>query len=207
MLHLPRFPNFYVLPLFLCLAASCQSPWRALPLEGTHWESVSLGGEGEVEFDEQGVLMRFGSPLTGVRWLGDALPDSYEVEVRAARIDGNDFFCGLNLPIGTDSATVVLGGWGGALCGLSCIDGMDASMNATRSFQDFSRGEVHVLRVRVDPQEVYAEVDGAELFRHTRGEGVLSLRAEVQPVGSFGVTCFQTTARIESVRWRPITAR
>lgn len=207
MLRLPRFPDFHAFTLFLCLAASCQSPWRALPLDDDHWESVSFGGEGEVEFDEQGVLMRFGSPLTGVRWLGEALPESYEIEVRAARLDGNDFFCGLNLPIGPDAATVVLGGWGGALCGLSCIDGMDASMNPTRSFQDFSRGEVHVLRVRVDPQEVYAEVDGAELFRHTRGEGALSLRTEVQPVGSLGVTCFQTTARIESVRWRPVATR
>ena len=151
--------------------------------------------------------MCFGSPLTGMRWRGPELPEHYEFEVRAARVDGNDFFCGLNLPIGSDSATVVLGGWGGALCGLSCIDGMDASMNLTRSFRNFDRGRSYRLRVRVDDRQVFAEVDGLELFRYLRGEGVLSLRTEVQPVGPFGVTCFQTTSRIESMRWRPIISR
>lgn len=207
MLRLLRFPTLHAFALFLGLAASCQAPWRELPLDEEHWQSVSFGGEGEVEFGADGVLMRFGSPLTGVRWTGDELPAAYEIEVRAVRLDGNDFFCGLNLPIGPDAATVVLGGWGGALCGLSCIDGMDASMNATRSFQNFERGRAHLLRVRVDGRQVAATVDGIELFQHTRGEGALSLRTEVEPVGRLGLTCFQTSARIEAVRWRPLTAR
>lgn len=204
MLRLPRFPALQAFALFLLWASSCQSSWQELALDPDAWEAVSLGGEGEIEWSEAGVLMRFGSPLTAVRWIGEGLPAHYELEVVAARVDGSDFFCGLNLPIGSDAATVVLGGWGGALCGLSCIDGMDASMNPTRSFRDFERGQSYRLRVRVDERVVSATVDGNELFSHQRGEGALSLRTEVMPVGVLGISCFQTTARVESVRWRPL---
>lgn len=204
MLRLPRFPALHAFALFLLAASSCQSAWRELALEPGAWEVVSFGGEGEVEWDESGLVMRFGSPLTAVRWTGEPLPARFEIEVLAARVDGSDFFCGLNLPIGSDAATVVLGGWGGALCGLSCIDGMDASMNPTRSFENFERGQTYRLRVRVDDEFVIATIDGEELFTHALGEGALALRTEVMPVGPLGISCFQTTARVESVRWRPV---
>lgn len=181
--------------------------WQELPLQNgpDAWESVNFGGEGEVEFDGASVRMGFGSPLTAVAWRGAAsLPPEYEIEVVAARLDGSDFFCALNIPIGEQSASVVLGGWGGALCGLSCINGDDASMNATRSFRGFERDQNYRLRVRVDATRVQAWVDDEPLFSQVR-EGVeFSLRTEVSPAGRLALSCFQTSARIESVRWRSI---
>jgi hypothetical protein len=181
--------------------------WQALPLHGgpAGWESVSFGGEGEVEFDGQSIRMGFGSPLTAVAWKGaELLPADYEIEVVAARLDGSDFFCALNFPIGEQRATVVLGGWGGALCGLSCVNGDDASMNATRSFHSFERGKSYRLRVRVDAQQVQAWVDDTLLFAQARDGVEFSLRTEVSPAGPLALSCFQTSARIEAVRWRGI---
>jgi hypothetical protein len=179
--------------------------WQELALqEGPEgWESVIFGGEGEVEFDGESIRMGFGSPLTAVAWQGAAeLPDEYEIEVVAARLDGSDFFCALNLPIGEQRASVVLGGWGGALCGLSCVNGEDASMNATRSFRGFDRGQSYRLRVRVDAIQVQAWVDDELLFAQTRDGVEFSLRTEVSPAGRLALSCFQTSARIDAVRWR-----
>ncbi|MAW62042.1 MAG: hypothetical protein CMJ94_14590 [Planctomycetes bacterium] len=210
------FPFFLPQALGLCLlaAAACHAPreqgaapWNELPLLATHWESVSFGGEGEVEYEAAGpaLTMRFGSPLTGVRWSGELpLSPHYEIEVRAARLDGSDFFCALNLPLGNSEVSVVLGGWGGALCGLSCVDGQDASMNASRSFRDFQPGRSYRLRVRVDGEAIRAWVDEEPLFEQLRDGVAFSLRTEVQPVGRLGISCFQTSARIEGVRWRPL---
>jgi hypothetical protein len=141
--------------------------------------------------------------LTAVAWQGAAeLPGEYEIEVVAARLDGSDFFCALNLPIGEQRASVVLGGWGGALCGLSCVNGEDASMNATRSFRGFDRGQSYRLRVRVDAIQVQAWVDDELLFAQTRDGVEFSLRTEVSPAGRLALSCFQTSARIDAVRWR-----
>lgn len=172
---------------------------------GEKWQSVSFGGEGEIEFDAQGARLGFGSPLTAIRWM-DGLPMSehYEIEVRAARLDGSDFFCALNFPVGEESATVVLGGWGGALCGLSCVDGNDASMNSTRAFFSFERGQEYCLRVRVDADAIQAWVDGEPLFRQERAGHAFSLRTEIVPAGRLAISSFQTSARIAAVRWRPI---
>lgn len=198
------------LPVLLLLAAgACQAAptWQPLLDDPSAWEGVSLGGEGEVRVEAGGPIeLAFGSPLTAAGWRPEALPftDLYEVEVVASRLDGTDFFCALNLPLGDQTATVVLGGWGGALCGLSCVDGMDASMNQTRSFQDFVRGKPVRLRVRVDAQEIAAWLDDEALFVIERSGHEFSLRTEVEPVGRLGVSSFQTSARIHSMRWRPL---
>ena len=55
----------------------------------------------------------------------------YEVTLEAMRVDGNDFFCGMTFPAGKDPCTLIVGGWGGTVVGLSSINGMDASENET----------------------------------------------------------------------------
>jgi hypothetical protein len=204
-----------LLLLFAVVSSACQFTervavheevaWHELVLqEGPEgWKSVNFGGEGEVEFDGESIRLGFGSPLTAVAWQGAAeLPGEYEIEVVAARLDGSDFFCALNLPIGEQRASVVLGGWGGALCGLSCVNGDDASMNATRSFRGFERGQSYRLRVRVDAIQVQAWVDDELLFAQARGGVEFSLRTEVSPAGRLALSCFQTSARIDLVHWR-----
>lgn len=195
-------------------AGSCQAPgpdanaeWIDLSphLMPEAWQATSFGGEGEIEFLADAVELGFGSPLTGLHWAGDLpLGPAYQLEVEASRIDGTDFFCGLNFPIGESAATVVLGGWGGALCGLSCIDGLDASMNATRSFQSFEPGESVRLRVEVSARQVRAWLDEEPLFVIERGGAQFELRTEVTPGGRLGISSFQTRARIHAVRWRAL---
>ena len=182
------------------------------------WERTRFGGEGEVEVKDGAIRLGFGSPLTGIHLDAAAvarlgLRDAgYELEVVAARIAGNDFFCGLTFPVGPvglvgpggDShATLVLGGWGGGLTGLSCLDGRDASENETRSFQSYERGRDYVIRVTVTPKRIHASLDGATIVDAQIAGREVGLRTEVLPSRPLGIACFNTIARVRSIRIRP----
>ena len=65
---------------------------------------------------------------------------NYELNVVARRVEGSDFFCGLTFPYQDSHCTLILGGWGGALVGLSCLDGRDASENETTRLMPFEKG-------------------------------------------------------------------
>lgn len=184
--------------------------WRDLMLDPglDSFARTSFGGEGEITAEEGGWVFDFGHPLTGIHLRdlpeGAAMREgAYEVECHVERLVGNDFFCGLTVPVGQGHATVILGGWGGALCGLSCLDGMDAARNETRSFRSFLSGQVYRLRVRVEPGEVRATLDGEPLFRVPRGGRSFEVRPEVAPSRPLGFACFQTEVRLHALRWRP----
>lgn len=195
----------------LLLLASCaaERPWVPL-FDGTSldgWEVTPFGGEGEVTLADGRARLDFGSPLTGLH-LAEPLPaGAYELEVVAARAAGTDFFCGLTFPVGAQHLTLVLGGWGGATCGLSCIDGLDASDNETTSYRWFEPGTAYTLRVEVRPARVRAWLDGEPLFDQPLAGRALSLRPEVLPSVPLGIASFVTVCDLHAVRWRPLSSR
>lgn len=185
------------------------APWRDL-LRGEFaaWESVPFGGEGAVEWRDDRLLLPTGSPLTGVRWPeGLGVETDYELELVALRRSGTDFFAGLTLPVAGERATVVLGGWGGALCGLSCLDGRDASSNETKRFLGFEPGRAYRLRVRVEDRRLRAWLEGEPLFDVDATGRALSLRTEVLPCAPLGLASYATSAEVLELRWRPLTRR
>lgn len=184
-------------------------PWITIfdgaTLDG--WESISYGGEGEVELLEGHALLERGVALTGMRYVaGLSQTIDYELELSAARVMGNDFFCGLSFPIGEQFATLILGGWGGGLCGLSCIDGQDASDNSTKTIRGFELDHAYSVTLRVEAQRVRAWVDEELLFDVATQGKDFSLRTEILPSPPLSVSSFITTARIGPIRWRPLLA-
>jgi len=164
------------------------------------WTLAELGGT-EVFVDDGRIVLPQGTPLSGLVHANPAvLPrEGYELVVRAARLAGTDFFLGLTFPIGTESATCILGGWGGSLCGLSCIDGRDASANETKTYRDFAPGVEVELRVAVTREAVTAWLDDEPLFRVARDGRSFSTRTEVSPCGPLGLAAYQTRAAISRV--------
>jgi hypothetical protein len=170
--------------------------------------STEFGGEGEVVVRDGAIHLGFGSPLTGITWTGAPPPaGDYELEVTASRRLGSDFFCGLTFPVGDAHLTLVLGGWGGTVCGLSSLDGLDAAHNATRTLRRFETGRPYTVRVAVAAGRVVATLDGqllcaAESSRHT-----LSLRPEVELQRPLGLACYATQATVHAVRWRTLSTQ
>lgn len=196
------------------LLAACAGPGPAAP--ATPWVdlfdgrslgafvSTEFGGEGEVAVRDGAIHLGLGSPLTGITWTGPPPAGDYELEVTAARQLGNDFFCGVTFPVGEAHLTLVLGGWGGTVCGLSSLDGLDAAHNATRTLRRFETGRGYTVRVVVAAGRVTATLDGQPLCDAELAGHALSLRPEVELQRPLGIASFATQATVHAVRWRSL---
>ena len=162
--------------------------------------------EEEAWVDGGRIHLELGVTLSGVTWTDPFPTDGYEVEVVAARISGDDFFCGVTFPVEDSHCSLILGGWGGSLCGISSLDGFDASENETTRIESFEPGRDYRATIRVDRGRIAVDVDGSrwyDLAYADRGLA-LSVRSEVLPSRPFGVASFATHAAIRSVRLREV---
>jgi len=185
--------------------AERDADWSLL-LDATHtegWSSTPFGGEGEIQAEDGRLVFEMGTPMTGMHWTGGELPKTdYELEVTAARLMGTDFFCGLTFPVAESHATLILGGWGGSMTGISCINGDDASTNETTRFLSYELGREYTARVRVTPTHITTWIDD-ELLHEVALEGKrIELRTEVLPSRPLGFAAFQTRAGLESLKLR-----
>ena len=83
------------------------------------------------------IVLGEGGDLTGVNFAGELPRMNYELSLEAKRVQGSDFFCGLTFPVGQECCTMIVGGWGGGLVGISSINGNDASENETTQIRKF----------------------------------------------------------------------
>ena len=101
-----------------------------------------------------------------------------------------------------DCASLILGGWGGGVCGISSLDGDDAARNDTSSVHDFVKGQWYHIRLRVSTDEIEAWLDKEQIIdAHTKGKKI-SVRGEVEASQPLGLASYQTTAAIKNIRIR-----
>jgi len=134
-------------------AAVAKDGWSPLfngkDLDG--WKATEFGGEGDVSFEKGYVVIGQGVDLSGVTSQRKDLPKmNYEIEFEAQRFNGSDFFVGLTFPVQESHCSLICGGWGGGVTGLSSIDGMDAVENETTGHFSFTNGEWY--KIRLNPQ-------------------------------------------------------
>tara|TARA_R110002111_G_scaffold2705_4_gene18008 strand:+ start:111863 stop:112642 length:780 start_codon:yes stop_codon:yes gene_type:complete len=171
------------------------------------WKTPQFGGEGEVHVKDGNLILEMGVDLTGVT-LTDAkkMPlTNFEVELEAKRVDGTDFFCGLTFPVKKDPCSFILGGWGGSLCGISSIDGEDASQNGTTTFQTFKKNQWYKIRLQVTDHKIQAWLDEKQIVDQNLKDRKISIRHEVELSKPFGITSFATTAALKNIRVRKLT--
>ena len=185
------------------------SAWK--PLE-QNWKTCRFGGEGEVVLTEtkpkEGqtftskklITLEFGDPLTGVYWDGEFPTQNFEVALQARRTDGFDFFLGLTFPIDQAAVTLVLGGWGGGITGISSIDDRDASENETTMFQRYEDNQWYTVRARVDPFGITCWVDDDKVVEVDRGDHKFGTRVEMDLCEPLGLAAFQSVSEYRDVR-------
>ena len=188
--------------------AADDSGWRPLfdgrALGG--WKPTAFGGAGEVSIVDGALEIGMGADLSGVTWTADFPRQNYELALEAQRVDGNDFFCGLTFPVGRDPCSLIVGGWGGGVVGLSSIDGLDAAHNDTTLYRAFDSGRWYAIRVRVTPGRIECCLDEEGIIDQPLEGRTLSIRPEVAASQPLGIATYATTARIRSIRWRPLPA-
>jgi len=181
-----------------------ENPWISLfdgrSLKG--WEVANFGGEGEVRVQEGSVLMDFGAMLTGITYQEEFPKSNYEIRVQAMRIDGIDFFCGLTFPVGDDHCSFIAAGWAGAVVGLSCIDGKDASENETTKYMNFENDRWYRFRVRVTDDRIQAWIDDEQVIDQEIGGREISIRPEVDLSKPLGIAAWQSRAAVRGLEYR-----
>ena len=170
------------------------------------WQASDFAGHGDPEVQEGAIILPFGETLTGITYTGDVPKMNYEVELEAKKVDGSDFFCGLTFPVEDSFASLICGGWGGAVVGISSLDGKDAARNETRIARKFERDKWYDIRLRVLPDRLQAWIDGDKVVDVVTTGRKISTRVEIDASKPFGVSSFQTTAALRKIRLRKLDA-
>jgi hypothetical protein len=169
----------------------------------TNWKSTDFGGEGEVAAENGELVVRAGSTLSGITWTGQKLPTmNYQVDLDAKKLDGSDFFVGLTFPYGQTYASLILGGWGGSVTGISSINGEDAANNETSGAMDFKKGKWYHVTLKVTKDRITAYVDNDTkdpvVDVETEGKKV-DTRIDIDAARPFGLSTYQTSAAYKNI--------
>ncbi len=169
----------------------------------TGWRETPFAGHGEIELRDGLVLAKMGDPFTGLNYTNDFPKMNYEIALEAMRVNGADFFCGLTVPVGDSFCSLIVGGWGGALVGISSLDGMDASENETTKYVNFQQNRWYRIRLRITHDRIEGWIDQEKLIDVVTTGKRISLRpGEIEESKPMGLACWQTSAA-----WRAIQLR
>lgn len=176
------------------------------------WEAKDAGASGNVELQDDQMIIGTGESLTGAVYKHkEKLPvTNYEITLEAQRLDGLDFFCGLTFPVGDlkTCLTLVLGGWGGSVTGLSSIDGLDASENQTGHYRRFEDKKWYRVKVQVTPKNVSVWSNDEKIIDTDIEGKKVGLRAgAIEDFAPLSLTTYQTTAAIKNVKVKPLPGK
>jgi len=181
--------------------------WRSL-FDGTSltgWRVTDFGGGGKVEAKNGLLFFQAGDPFVGVNCTNEIPKVNYEAALEAMRVAGSDFFCGLTFPVGESHCSLIVGGWGGGVVGISSIDGADASENETTQFISFETGRWYRIWVRVTEQKIEAWVEQKKVADvMTAGRKISTRFGDIELSKPFGLASWSTSAAFRGIRIRNI---
>src|SRR5437870_681993 len=173
----------------------------------TGWRETEFAGRGEVQCQAGLIVLNMGDPFTGINWTNEFPKMDYEVALDAMRVTGSDFFCGLTAPVGDSFCSLIVGGWGGSLIGISSLDRMDASENETTKFMNLEQGRWYRIRLRVTERKIEVWIDKEKLVNVDISDKQISLRpGDIELSKPFGIAAWQTTAAVRKIRMRSVAA-
>jgi hypothetical protein len=181
--------------------------WRELFDARTlaNWKTAEFGAHGDPEVKNGAIILPVGDPMTGITWSGAPLPTmDYEVSYECQRLDGSDFFGTLTFPVRNSFASLVVGGWGGGVCGISSLDGDDAARNSTTTYKNFENNRWYKIRLRVTHNRLEAWLQDEQIVNVDTGGKIISTRSEVDHNKPFGFSSYQSTAAIRNIRIRNV---
>lgn len=186
------------------------SDWKELfdgkTLDG--WKQVFGEFGGKCHVKDGAIVMERGKNMSGVVYTKKDFPKSnYEVTLEGKRIDGRDFFATTTFPVGDSHCSLVTGGWGGSVVGLSSINGSDASENETSGSKEFKAGEWYKIRIRVTDAKVEAWIGDDQVADVTRKGRKINTRIECEECHPFGFCTYDTVGAVRNIRVRSLTEK
>jgi hypothetical protein len=196
-------------------ASSSKPQDRVLAGTITMFDGRTLGGwqvadqadfehHGSVYLKDNAVFLDAGSPATGIRWAAPFPRNDYEVTLDAMRVEGSDFFCGMTFPVGESPCTLIVGGWGGSVVGLSNVDGRHAEENETTSGMTFENERWYRIRLRVTRDSIEAWIDDQQKVDLAREDHRFTIWMEQEPMKPFGIATWYTKAALRNIVVRAV---
>lgn len=165
------------------------------------WQASKFGGDGSVRVENGQIILDTGKPFTGITWAGSDLPKTnYEIALQAMRVEGRDFFAGVTFPVGDSFCSLILGGWGGTVIGLSSVNDEDASQNQTSQSMDFEQGRWYNVRIRVTDATIETWLDDRQIIKQDLKGNKITIRVEMEPSLSLGIASYRTKAALRDLR-------
>lgn len=210
-----------LLPLAAVLAGCCEAPIAGVEAEATpQWESLFDGKDlgswavtdyiatGGAQVKDGSIVLQPGEPLGGIRWVGEEIPAmDYELALEARRVEGDDFFCCLTFPHRETHASLVVGGWGGSMTGISNVNHYDAAENSTSTVGNYENGQWYQVRLRVTGERIEAWIDGEQIVNLTTKGKIIEMRfGEIEESVPLGLSVFQTTAEVRNLRLKRLAS-
>ena len=169
----------------------------------TSWQPSTFSEEGAVKVEDGRIVLDTGKPMTGITWAGATLPTAnYEIALEAMRVEGRDFFAGITFPVGDSFCSLILGGWGGSVVGLSSINSQDASANDTSQSLEFQNGRWYRARIRVTPAKIEVWLDDREIITQDLKGNKIDIRLEMEHSKPLGVASWKTKSALRDIRLR-----
>ncbi len=182
------------------------NPWLSLVEEPrlSDWKFIDFGGRDAFQKQAGQLTVEAGYPLAGFVF-GGAFPTSnYELELEAQKIDGTDFFCLVTFPVGEQSCSLVLGGWGGTVTGISCVNQKDASDNLTTSARKYEYQRWYRVSIRVQAERLLCRVDDQLIVDLPLQDVQLSVRTDIAATEPLGICSFETAAAWKNIRYKSL---
>src|SRR6266850_960410 len=171
------------------------------------WRETEFAGHGQVQCESGLMVLNMGDPFTGINWTNDFPKMNYEVALDAMRLTGSDFFCGLTVPVGDTFCSLIVGGWGGSLLGISSLDSLDASENETTKFVNFEKNRWYRIRLRVTEGRIEAWIDKERLVNvETTGKKISVRPGDIEMSKPFGIAAWQTSSALREVKMRRVNS-
>jgi hypothetical protein len=165
------------------------------------WKSTDFAGRGDVTVKDGKITLEAGQ-MTGITWTNDLPRMNYEISLEAMRVEGSDFFCGLTFPVGKAPCSLIVGGWGGGVVGLSSLDGQDAANNETTRYMNFQTGRWYLIRLRVTDTKIEAWIDTDKVVDIGTADRTISIRLEVEESKPLGIATWSTAAALRDLKLR-----
>ena len=168
-----------------------------------NWRPTKFSRQAPVNVENGTIVIGPGNDLAGITWAGAALPTTnYELTLQAMRVEGSDFFAGITFPVDKSFCSLILGGWGGNVIGLSSINDLDASENSTSQSMVFEKQRWYSVRIRVTPEAIDAWLDEKHIISQELKGNRIDVRMEVEASEPLGIATWRTKGALRDIKLR-----
>lgn len=180
----------------------------------TGWTVPTFGDDGDVDVKDGTIVIGQGDSITGIRYNKEFPKVEYEIRYEARRTGGGDFFGACTFPVKESYCTFVNSGWGGAITGLSSIDGSDASENSFSTYFEYKDNTWYQFRIRITnkmiqvwitPQDKEGNWEAEQsVIELETDDRTLSTRYEMDKYKPLGFCTYATEGQLRNIEYRKV---